>query len=90
MFMDEEKQTTYIDFFVQYPVVEGLSGSQGKRVNEILKACAMESVEDIYENPSQETKVIYGRVLQVNIDRPEILHIFPYIPAVAVVFKRHA
>lgn len=55
-FTDEEKQTAYIDFFVQYPVVEGLSGSREKRVNEILKACAMESVEDIYENPSQETK----------------------------------
>lgn len=55
-FMDEERQTAYIDFFVQYPVVNGLSESLEKKVNEILKECAMESVEEIYENPSQEMK----------------------------------
>lgn len=55
-FTDTEKQSTYIEFLVQYPVVKNLDSEVGEKVNEALKNCAMKSVDEIYNHPSEEIK----------------------------------
>lgn len=57
--------STYIDFYVNYPSVSGLSdASVEKEVNELLESCAMQTVNEIYNNPSQEIK---ERVLNASV-----------------------
>lgn len=60
-FVDDEKINTVIDFSVQYPKI--IVKDNGKmnvdaveKANEAIKACAMETVEEIYLNPTDEIK----------------------------------
>lgn len=55
-FTDDEKQSTVIGFDVKYPKLEGLDAKVQKQINNKIKNCAMETVEEIYENPSEEFK----------------------------------
>lgn len=54
--LDIEKQNTGIEFSVQFPVVDGLEKGVEEKVNGILKDCAMESVKELYLEPSDELK----------------------------------
>lgn len=54
--LDIEKQNTSIEFSVQFPVVDGLEKGVEEKVNGILKDCAMESVKELYLEPSDELK----------------------------------
>lgn len=53
----DDTKTTYIDFEVYYPQIEGL-GDAGlqEKINTELKDCAMETVGRIYEDPDPEIK----------------------------------
>lgn len=53
---DPKKQSSIIAFQVKFPKLQGLDEKTGKIVNEEIKACAMATVDQIYENPSQEFK----------------------------------
>ncbi len=56
-FTDNEKQSMVIQFQVNYPKISGLGdASVEKKVNEILKARAMETVKRIYDDPVPEIK----------------------------------
>lgn len=56
-FSGDSQQPMAIEFNVAYPKVTGLSSaSVEKKVNDILKARAMETVNRIYEAPSSEMK----------------------------------
>lgn len=56
-YTDNEKETTVITFQVGYPEVTGLSSKRvEKKVNEAIRSCAMETVDKIYVNPSEEIK----------------------------------
>lgn len=57
LYSPDDTKTTYVDFEVYYPQLEGMedTGVQDK-VNEELKACAMETVDRIYDNPNTEIK----------------------------------
>ena len=56
-FSDDEKQSMMIQFRVAYPKLRGLAdASVQKKVNDILKARAMESVKKIYDDPAPEIK----------------------------------
>lgn len=55
-YSDKEKKSMLIDFQVKYPQINGLSGDLGKKVNDELKNCAMETVDKIYTNPSDSVK----------------------------------
>ncbi len=57
IFSDNEKQSMMIEFSVSYPKLSGLkdSGTQ-KKVNEILKDRAMETVARIYDDPDPSIK----------------------------------
>lgn len=56
-FSDEEKQSVVIEFNVMYPKITGLEDEKiEKQVNEALKECAMKTVDEIYQNPSDEIK----------------------------------
>lgn len=56
-FSDDEKRSMVIQFQVAYPKVSGLSdASVEKKVNDILKARAMETVKRIYDDPAPEIK----------------------------------
>ena len=58
----EQNSSVAIDFYVNYPVIDGLENAQIQdTVNEALRTCAMQTVDEIYENPSSE---IRDRVLQ--------------------------
>ena len=58
-FIDDEKINTIIEFGVQYPELKGDAGFDQKlleKINQTLKDKAMETVEEIYEHPSEEIK----------------------------------
>ena len=56
-YQDDKKQTKMIDFNVNYPVISGLKDAKAeKKVNEALKNCALQTVDKIYDNPSDEMK----------------------------------
>ncbi len=56
-FTDEEKTSTYITFEVAYPTVTGLKNSNLEdKINDALKKVAMESVDELYDNPTEEVK----------------------------------
>lgn len=69
-FSDEEKQSMMIQFQVAYPKLSGLSdASVEKKVNDILKARAMESVKRIYDDPAPEIKErVLGEEYAILID----------------------
>ena len=53
----DDKKTTYVDFEIFYPKVDGLDDETvQEQINEELKNCAMETVDRIYENPAPEIK----------------------------------
>lgn len=52
---DNEKKTQ-IYFDVAYPQLSGLQGKAAGKVNELIKSCAMQSVTEMYESPSEEFK----------------------------------
>lgn len=56
VFYDDEKQYTWIDFDVKYPKLTGLDSEAADRVNQIFRECALETVNKVYENPSEEMK----------------------------------
>lgn len=61
----EKTSTTMIDFYVNYPAVQGLEDSDiEENINEIIEQCAMKTVDEIYSNPSQEMK---ERVLNAEV-----------------------
>lgn len=55
-YTDDEKQTTLINFNVKYPTLQGLDKNTQDKINEEIKKCAMLTVDEIYNNPSQEFK----------------------------------
>ena len=56
-YSDDSKTRTVINFDVKYPSVSGLSdGEVEKKVNDSLKKVAMDTVDKIYEHPSDEIK----------------------------------
>lgn len=60
----EPNSSVVIDFYVNYPVIEGLDNTAVQdTVNETLRNCAMQTVDEIYENPSND---IRDRVLQTS------------------------
>ena len=61
-FSDQENTSVLIDFYVNYPVVTGLKDQKTQdTVNEAIQACAKQTVDEIYDNPSPE---IRNRVLE--------------------------
>lgn len=69
-FSDNEKQSMVIEFQVSYPKISGLKDSSAeKKVNEILKARALETVKRIYDDPAPEIKErVLGEQYPVLID----------------------
>lgn len=68
-FSGEKNSSAMIDFYVNYPTVQGLSDSEvEKKVNDTIKECALKTVDEIYNHPSQEIK---ERVL--NADAPALV-----------------
>lgn len=69
-FMDDEKQSMTIQFQVNYPKISGLKDAAvEKKVNDILKARAMETVKRIYDDPDPEIKErVLGEQYPVLID----------------------
>lgn len=60
----EQNSTVMIDFYVNYPVISGMEDTQVQdAVNETIQKTAMQTVDEIYENPSTE---IRDRVLQAS------------------------
>ena len=55
-FTDYEAQNTYIEFFVQYPVLGGMEEDLQKKINQVIEDCAMKSVEETYLHPSEQMK----------------------------------
>ncbi len=56
-FTDTEKTSTYITFEIKYPTLTGLKDSKlEETINKALKAVAMDSVDKLYENPTEEVK----------------------------------
>lgn len=53
--MDTEKTTTYIEFHVMYPQLSG-EGRDYTKVNQKIKECALETVDEIYMNPDETLK----------------------------------
>lgn len=52
----DNTSSTTIQFEVYYPQVEGLSGDVQEKVNGALQDCALESVDKLYLEPSDEMK----------------------------------
>lgn len=46
----------YLQFDVNYPQIEGMDGKQADKINQILRDCAMSTVDTLYLNPSDELK----------------------------------
>jgi predicted GNAT family N-acyltransferase len=73
-FSDDSKSTSVINFEVNYPTVTGLADeSVEEKVNEALKDTAMDTVDKIYNNPSDEIK---ERVLAA--DQPVLVSYVEY------------
>lgn len=57
LYSPDDTKTTYVDFEIYYPQIEGLADPGiEEKVNEELKSCAMESIDRIYDNPNTEIK----------------------------------
>lgn len=56
LYTPDDTKTTYIDFEIFYPQINGLKEEVQEKVNEELKTCAMETVERIYNHPDVEFK----------------------------------
>ncbi len=70
----EPNSSVTMDFYVNYPVIDGLENTQIQdTVNEALKNCALQTVDEIYENPSNEVR---DRVLQA--DTPMLVSYVEY------------
>lgn len=52
----DEKQSTLINFSVKYPKLQGLDQKVQDKINGEIKKSAMLTVDEIYNNPSQEFK----------------------------------
>lgn len=52
----DDTTSTVIQFEVVYPQIQGLDESVQKKINQALEDCAMETVDKLYLNPSQEMK----------------------------------
>lgn len=52
----ENEKTTQVYFDVAYPQLSGLEGKVADQVNQRIQQCAMQSVSEIYEEPSEEFK----------------------------------
>ncbi len=52
----ESMESTYVLFNITYPTVKGLSGDLDEKVNQLIKDCATKTMEEIYNNPSDEIK----------------------------------
>lgn len=46
----------YVEFEIDYPRIEGLAKGEREKVNQVLKECAMRTVLDYYEKPTEEGK----------------------------------
>jgi hypothetical protein len=55
-YTDDEKQSMLISFNVQYPMLQGLDTAVQDKINAQIKKCAMTTVDEIYNNPTQEFK----------------------------------
>lgn len=55
-YVPDDTTSTVIQFEVYYPQIQGLDESVEKKVNKELENCAMETVEKLYLNPSQDMK----------------------------------
>lgn len=55
-YTDGETKNTTIQFEVTYPQIDGIEKEVQDKVNASLEQCAMETVDKIYLNPSQEMK----------------------------------
>ena len=53
---EQAGQTVYLDLKVKYPKLSGLDSKVADEINEIIKECAMKTVDEIYLNPSDEMK----------------------------------
>ena len=57
LYTPDDKKTTYVDFEIYYPQIDGLSDSGiQESVNAALESCAKESIDRIYEHPNLEIK----------------------------------
>lgn len=57
----EDMQNTIVEFQVNYPSFSGLDSKIEEKVNKELQRCAMQTVDELYENPDDETieKMLY-------------------------------
>lgn len=53
---EEETQTAQVNFYVRYPELDGLGGETEEKINTVIRDCAMQTVDEIYHNPTQEFK----------------------------------
>ncbi len=57
LYSPEDTKTTYVDFEINYPQLDGLEDAAiQEKINQELKNCAMETVDRIYENPDTKIK----------------------------------
>lgn len=56
VYTPKDTTTTTIHFEVYYPQIEGLDEKVQKKVNQELEDCALETVDKLYLEPSDETK----------------------------------
>ncbi len=57
VFTGDESSSVYLDFYVKYPVITGLSDPETeKNVNAAIQSCAKATVTEIYEEPSVEIR----------------------------------
>lgn len=56
-YSSDSDEKTIIDFYVSYPTVTGLADDEvEQKVNDALKSVAMDTVDKIYNNPSEDIK----------------------------------
>lgn len=55
-FQSDDASSYLVAYDVKYPEIAGLPENIQNQVNEVLKNCAMETVDKYYANPSEETK----------------------------------
>ncbi len=60
---DENMTSTLIYFEIAYPTVTGLGDELDEKINQLLKDCAEQTMDEIYTNPSDE---IRERVLEAS------------------------
>ncbi len=53
---DESLTSTLIYFNITYPTISGLGDELDEKVNQLLKECAVKTMDEIYTNPSDEIK----------------------------------